>query len=211
MDMFYDMKAHSVREATKAQTDKFAEELACVPHHALSGVLKWYNYLAYQAKEQGCDNLEELLIDISSGAEPRDLFVLGASSRLRTYLDDTYERMMSKTRWAYRDKGDRPWYQLKDNKTLNAEERGLVQKDQYYLTDDKFKMFALLIAVQDRKKHNITDMPALNNFEFLHSFVDASGVALALENIPIFSRLPMPHAIHSPTLLGLVARWKGRW
>ena len=107
MDMFYDVKAHSVREATKAQTDKFAEELARVPHHALSGVLKWYNYLAYQAKEQGCDNPEELLIDISSRAEPRDLFVLGASSRLRIYLDDTYERMMSKTRRAYRDKEDR--------------------------------------------------------------------------------------------------------
>ena len=43
-------------------------------------------------------------------------------------------------------------------------------------------MFALLIAVQDRKKHNITDMPALNNIEFRHSFVDASCVTLALEN-----------------------------
>ena len=57
MDMFYDMKAHSVRTATKEQTTKFANELQCVPLHALAGALKWYNYLAYQAKEKGCDNL----------------------------------------------------------------------------------------------------------------------------------------------------------
>ena len=71
---------------------------------------------------------------------------------------------------------------MKDNETLSAEERGPVPKDQFHLTDDKFKMFALLIAVQDRKKHNITDMPALDNVEFRHYFLDASGVTLALEN-----------------------------
>ncbi len=182
LDVFYDMKAHSIKEATKEQSEKFAEALESVPQQALSGVLRLYNYLAFQKGELGCDNLDDLLIDISSRAQPRDLFLLGASSRARAYLDDTYERMMSKNRWAYRGKEGRPWYQLKDNESLKAEERGLVPKTKYYLTDDQFKMFALLIAVWDRKKHIITDMPALNNREFRHSFVDASGGTLALEN-----------------------------
>ena len=36
--------------------------------------------------------------------------------------------------------------------------------------------------MKKKKKHIITDMPALNNREFRHSFVDASGGTLALEN-----------------------------
>ena len=181
LDMFNDMKAHAVRAATVAQTKKFAEELENVPYPGLMGVLKWYNYLAYQKGEAGCDNLDELLIDTSIRAEPRDLFVLGASSRVRTYLDDTYERMMGKHRWAFRKKEDRPWHKLKDRETLDAEERGIALKDQHYMSDDQMKMLALLIAVQDRIENSITDMPALNNIEFRHSFVAASG-ALALED-----------------------------
>ncbi len=90
--------------------------------------------------------------------------------------------MTSKTRKAYRDKEDRPWYKLKYEKTLDAEEKGSVRKDLYYLTDDQLKMFALLTAVEDRKKHNLTDMPALNNMEFRNSFMAGGGVSLALEN-----------------------------
>ena len=111
------------------------------------------------------------MVDISCRAQPRDKFVLGTTSRLRIYLDDTYERMMSKTRKAYRDKEDRPWYKLKDKKTLDAEERGSVRKYLYYLSDDQLEMFAVLIAVEDRKKHNLTDMPALNNMEFRNYFM----------------------------------------
>ena len=71
---------------------------------------------------------------------------------------------------------------MKDKKTLDAEERGVVRKELYFLTDDQLKMFALLVAVEDRKKHNPTDMPALNNMEFRNSFMAGSGVSLALEN-----------------------------
>ena len=44
---------------------------------------------------------------------------------------------------------------MKDKKTLDAEGRGVVRKDLYFLTDDQLKMFALLVAVEDRKKHNL--------------------------------------------------------
>ena len=73
LDMFYDVEAHSVRRATKEQTTKFENELRCVPLNALAGVLKWYNFLATQAGEAGCENLDELLIDISCRAQPRDM------------------------------------------------------------------------------------------------------------------------------------------
>ena len=50
------------------------------------------------------------------------------------------------------------------------------------MNDDQLKFFALLVAVEDRKKHNITNMPALNNVEFRRSFTAGSGATLALEN-----------------------------
>ena len=100
---------------------------------------------------------------------------------MRGYLDETYERLMGKNRWAYRSKEDRPWHTKKDQETLDVEERRDAQKDRHYLSDDQLKMFALMISVSDRIKHNITDMPALFNIEFRNSFVARSG-ALALEN-----------------------------
>ena len=50
------------------------------------------------------------------------------------------------------------------------------------MSDDELKFIALLVAVEDRRRHNITDMPALSNVEFRSSFTAGRGATRALEN-----------------------------
>jgi len=98
------------------------------------------------------------------------------------YLDETYERPMGRTPWAQRAKADRPWHVLKSQEALDAEEKGSARKDEYYTSDDQLKFLAMLVAVEDRRRHNITNKPALSNVEFRSSFTAGSGATLALEN-----------------------------
>ena len=58
----------------------------------------------------------------------------------------------------------------------------MARKDEYYMGDDELKFLALLVAVEDRRRHNITDMPALSNVELRSSFTAGRGATLALEN-----------------------------
>ena len=187
VDMIFDVKAHSVRKATGDQKGKFETELRDVPVHFLEGVLRWYNFLAVFEGESGCDNLEELLIDISCRAKSRDKFILRTTSRAWLYLGETYVRLMGRIPWAQGAKEDTPWHALKSQETLGAEERGSAKQDEYYMSDDELKFVTLLVAVEDRRRHNITDMPALSNVEFRSSFTAGRGATLALENNDLIS------------------------
>ena len=113
VDMMFDVKTHSVRMATKDRQGKFEAELRDVPMNSFEGVLRWHNYIAVHEGESGCENLEELLIDISCRVKSRDKFILGTTSRVRLYLDETYVRLMGRIPWAQRAEEDRPWHALK--------------------------------------------------------------------------------------------------
>ena len=132
--------------------------------------------LAFEHGEPLCNDIDELLFEISTRAEPRNSFLLGASSRVRNLLDETYERLVGRTHsHAFRDKADRPWHVKKDQETLDAEERKQIPIDKYYMDDDQLKSIALMIAGSDRIKYNITEMPAIFN-EFRDSFKIKGGV-----------------------------------
>ncbi len=170
LDMFDDMKAHAMRKATANKRDEFAEEFSSVPYASMRGVMTWSNRLAHQYGEPTCNDLDELLYEISTRAEPRNLFLLGASSRVRNLLDETYERLVGRTNsHAFRDKARRPWHVKKDQETLDAELQERIPIDKYYMDDDQLKSIALMMANSDRIQRNITEMPAIFN-EFRDSF-----------------------------------------
>ncbi len=50
------------------------------------------------------------------------------------------------------------------------------------MDDDNLKLIALIIAVEERTKHNITNAPALLDESFRNSFAGAGGAMLALTN-----------------------------
>ena len=83
---------------------------------------------------------------------------------------------------AWREQKDRPWHLLKTQDGLEKEDNGLADPRQYYMDDDHLKFIALIIAVADRRKHNITSTPALSNESFRNSFSAGGGAMLALTN-----------------------------
>ncbi len=133
LDMFDDMKAHALRKATASKSGEFAEEFSSVPPASRKGVLMWSNRLALQHGEATYNDLDEILFEISTRAEPRDLFLLGASSRVRDYCDETYERLVGKANGhAFRDKTIRPWHVKKDQETPDAELQERIPINKYY-------------------------------------------------------------------------------
>ena len=60
LDMFDDMKAHSVRQATAGRRGEFEEEFRNVPYASMKGVLTWSNRLAFQHNEALCNDIDEL-------------------------------------------------------------------------------------------------------------------------------------------------------
>ena len=92
----------------------------------------WSNRLALQHGDATYNDLDEILFEIATRAEPRDLFLLGASSRVRDYCDQTYERLVGKANsYAFRDKSIRPWQVKKDQDTLDAEFDGRISISKY--------------------------------------------------------------------------------
>ena len=145
----------------------------------------WSNRLALQHGDATYNDLDEILFEIATRAEPRDLFLLGASSRVGDYCDQTCERLIGKAdSYAFRDKSIRPWHVKKDQDTLDAEFDGRISTSKYYMDDDEMKRIVLMIANSDRILHNITTMPAIFN-DFRDSFKMGSGVLRLKDNADI--------------------------
>ncbi len=157
-DMTDDMRAHSIR-MTKDRGDELKRALEHVPIEQLKGVLTWHDYLAREHGETECTDLEDMLIDISCRRVLADKHVLGASRRLQGLLDKIYVRLVGDYPYAWRNLVDRPWYLLRTPGRLQQEDDGLARPVEFFRTDDELKLLSLLIAVADRTKHNITDMP----------------------------------------------------
>ena len=65
--MMDDMRAHSIRMKTKDRGDELKRSFEHIPIAQLKGVLMWYDHLAREQGEAGCEDFEDMLIDISRG------------------------------------------------------------------------------------------------------------------------------------------------
>jgi hypothetical protein len=182
LDMFDDMRAHSLRMATSVRVAAFQVEFSKIPNASRKGVLRWYNRIAQQDGSPIYNDLNEILSEIAIRAEPRDEYLLGASLRLRDYCDQIYERLVGRIyRYAIRPKYLRPWHTKKNKEILDAELEHNLPRNKFYMSDEELKRLVLMVANSDRITHNITSVPAIFD-EFRNTFQLKQGQMMLRDN-----------------------------
>jgi hypothetical protein len=182
LDMFDDMRAHSLRKATSVQVAAFHVEFGKIPNASRKGVLRWYNHLAKQDGDSVYNDLDEVLSEVALRLEPRDEYVLGASLRVRDFCDQVYERLVGRIyKYAIRPKYLRPWHAKKTEEILDAELVHNAPRNMYYMDDEELKRIVLMVANHDRITHNITSVPAIFG-EFQHMVQLKRGQMMLRDN-----------------------------
>ena len=155
-----------------------------IPAEQFNRVLALYNYLAKEAGERVCEDFDDVLVDISCRRKRADQYIFGASRRLQALLDKTYVELVGPYGWARRETKLRPWHALKTQDRLLRADSGSDKLVEYYLSEDEFKLIALVIAVGDRTKHGIATAPPalMNDDSFRNSFLGGGGAMLAPTN-----------------------------
>ena len=73
-DMSDDVRAHPIRKRTQEQGEEMRRAFDNIPVEQLKGVLTWYDHLATEAGERGCEDFEDVLIDISCRRKNADQY-----------------------------------------------------------------------------------------------------------------------------------------
>ena len=76
-DMLDDVRAHSIRTKTHEQEMSIRQAFEAIPVEQVKRVLTWYNYLALEAGETGCDDIEDVFIDISFKRKEAVKYIFG--------------------------------------------------------------------------------------------------------------------------------------
>ena len=78
-DMRDDVRAHSIRRKTHEQGEAIRRAFEKIPVAQVRGVLTWYNFLALEAGETGCEEIEDMFVDISFRRKEADKYICGLS------------------------------------------------------------------------------------------------------------------------------------
>ena len=87
-DMMGDMKAHSIRNKTRDRSEELKQAFENIPAAQLKGVPTWYNHLAREPGEKGCEYFEPMLVDISCRRKTADRYVSGFLMMCWKYLSE---------------------------------------------------------------------------------------------------------------------------